>query len=253
MLPRICFRRGEDMVGWFAFSGVRRFTLERTVLLGMPLLRLNVPAPRNERAAIRRAVRGAQLLGRAGCRRVLVPAGFPYWEQLRERGLRGVDPEPMVQALAVSLALADLSRRGIEPRKAAVALQGERVNRAFFEAAQMLCPRVRLLSIAAPNGGEDLRRFLREEFGAAALEAEALTPDCTLLFSPSHTEEATRAGEQPLHLYGWEPRLNGLAVRSREEAVPEGLEPLPVLALLWEEGRISTDELEIFADNRRGN
>ena len=92
------------MVGWFAFSGVRRFTLERTVLLGMPLLRLNVPAPRNERAAIRRAVRGAQLLGRAGCRRVLVPAGFPYWEQLRERGLRGVDPEPMVQALAVSLA-----------------------------------------------------------------------------------------------------------------------------------------------------
>ena len=241
------------MVGWFAFSGVRRFTLERTELLRMPLLRLNAPAPRNERAAVRRAARGAQLLERAGCRRVLVPTGFPYWMMLKERGLRSIDPEPMVQALAMPLALADLKRKGIELRKAVVALQGERVNRAFFETAQMLCPQVRLLSIAAPNGGEDLRRFLREEFGAASLEAEALTPDCTLLFSPGRTQGQKKAGNQPLHLYGWEPNLNGLSPRLTEGEIPEGVDPLPVLALLWEEGRISIDKLEIFVDNRSGN
>ena len=58
------------MVGWFAFSGVRRVTLERTVLLGMPLLRLNVPAPRNERAAIR--TRHAEGIAAAKRRRVRV-------------------------------------------------------------------------------------------------------------------------------------------------------------------------------------
>lgn len=240
------------MVGWFAGTGGRRFLLARTEVLGLPLLRLETPPARGERAALKRAARGARLLAGAGCRRAAAPAGFPYWQILKEQGLRPVDPELLVQAQAVPLALECLERRGTPLRRAAVALRGQRVSRALFEAAQTLCPRVRTLSVSAPGGGEELRAFLREEYGAADLEEGALPPDCTLLFSPPRPGEIVPPGA--LRLYGPAPDLAGLGLRlSGGRTLPEGLDPLPALALLWEEGRISGDELEVFSTDAERN
>ena len=235
------------MVGWFAFSGVRRFSLERTAVQGFPLLRLEAPAPRRADRADRRAAKGAALLARAGCRRVLAAPGFAHWDRLAETGLRPVDPGPLCQALAVPLILAALERQGIAPRRASVALWGDRVSRPFFEAACALCPQVRTLTITAPGGGEDLRRFLREEYGAAALEAGAGLPaHAAAAFAPAPAAGALR-------LYGPEPDLGGLALRPAEWTPPEGVELLPLLALLWESGRLSAQGIEIFPTEIRGN
>ena len=236
------------MVGWFAFSGVRRFSLERTAVQGFPLLRLEAPIPRRTDRADRRAAKGAALLARAGCRRVLAAPDFPYWPQLEEAGLRPVDPGPLCQALAAPLLLAELDRLGIPHRRAAVALWGDRVSRPFFEAACALCPQVRTLTIAAPDGGEDLRRFLREEYGAAALEAGAGPPAHTAAaFSPAP------AAEEILRLCGPVPDLGSLALRPAEWEMPEEIETLPLLALLWESGRLNAQGIEIFSTTMRGN
>lgn len=239
------------MVGWLTFGGRRRVSLEPAVLCGLTVLRAETALPRrrSEAALLRRAGLGAEKLARAGCRRVLTAPGFPCWEALAERGLRPVDPEPLCQAMAGSLALGWLEERGVAPQRASVALRGARVSRALFDAAVLLCPRVRLLAVSAPDGGEELRRFLREEFGVPALEAEAVESHCTLLFSPE--EEMPRGGV--LRLHGPRPALDGLALEAPEAALPGELEPLPALSLLWEEGRLPLEKIRVCPAGADGN
>lgn len=239
------------MVGWLTFGGRRRVSLEPAAVCGLTVLRAEVAPPRRrgEAALLRRAALGADRLAKAGCRRVLTAPDFPCWEALTARGLRPVDPEPLCQAMAGPLALGWLERRGAAPQSAVVALRGARVSRALFDAAVLLCPRVRLLAVSAPDGGEELRRFLREEFGAAALEAGVARADCTLLFSP---EEGTPTGGV-LRLHGPRPDLDGLALDAPEAALPGALEALPALSLLWEEGRLPTEKILVRAAGAGGN
>lgn len=158
------------MVGWLVREDRRgrRPVLERTQLAGMTVLRAGVPAPDAlaQRKLERRLERAAELLCRAGVRRVLAQEGFAGWPLLEAAGLQRVSAAALCQALAAPLALAALKRQGIAPGQAAVSLAGTRVNRPLFQAAEQLCRHVRTLIVDAPAGGRELAGYLRCAYGA---------------------------------------------------------------------------------------
>lgn len=235
------------MVGWLAEEERqgRRTVVARAGLAGLTVLRAGVPLPGSvrERTALRRVRRAADLLVRSGVRRVLTRRDFPFWEALEVCGLRPVDPEPLCQALAAPLALAALERQGIAPAAGTVALSGRRVSRPLFQAAMTLCPQVRALVIDAPDGGAELAGELRRTYGAAALTGPGGgTAQVRLAFSPREGER------EDLRLWGPAPDLGGFALASPLD-LPAELAPLPLLAVLWEEGRIPAKEIRIVPED----
>ena len=211
------------MVGWLVREDRRgrRPVLERTQLAGMTVLRAGVPAPDAlaQRKLERRLERAAELLCRAGVRRGLAQEGFAGWPLLEAAGLQRVSAAALCQALAAPLALAALKRQGIAPGQAAVSLAGTRVNRPLFQAAEQLCRHVRTLIVDAPAGGRELAGYLRCAYGAPVVEPGAV-PDLGAL----------ALGPPP-----------GLECRTAEG--------LPLLALLWEEGRLDLANIQILEAN----
>jgi hypothetical protein len=109
----------------------------------------------------------------------------------------------------------------------------------MLRVAQALCPQVRRLVIAAPQGGEELALRLRQEFGIPVLPPEeggtvalCFGPDCP------HPEEVT------LSLYGMEPELGGLTL-TVPELEQEDTNDLNLLAALWEGGKLEDRDLKI--------
>ena len=78
--------------------------------------------------------------------------------------------------------------------------------------------------------------------GTAVLAPEAAAPDIALHFGPGGGEK----GGMSLRLYGPAPELAGLCPAPAEGTLPEGLAPLPLLALLWECGRLGPGQIQIF-------
>ena len=229
------------MVGWMALEPRRgwKLTEEIRTAAGLRLYYVGVPAGRSgERPAQRGLRRGAERLRRAGCRRAVAAPDFQGWEALSRAGLRPVDPSPLCQALAAPLAMAWLEQKGVPLDGAVVALSGGRVDRFFFEAALALAPRVRSLAVEARGGG-DLLRLLERKWGLPALEGAPRGADLTLRFPG-----AAPARGPCLDVSGAEPDFGGLSLAG-PEGLPEELEPLPLLALLWEEGRLREEEIRI--------
>ena len=232
------------MVGWIDWTDGRKPAITRVMVQGLPLLRAELPRPRRGGArALKRTVRrGAKLLRREGCRRVLAEPDFAFWPELTQAGLQPVEPEPLLQAMAEPLALAGLQMQAIPAAQATVALRGEWVSQSFLRCAERLCPAVRTLIVSAPKGGEALRGHLWRDFGAPVLEGDTtVRADLALCFSPGWERER----EARLALYTGGMDLRGLCVCPREAVLPEGLDPLPALTLLWEEGLLQPEALEI--------
>lgn len=234
------------MVGHLVLSPARRprVALEVERVGGLRLLRAAVAAPEGigEKRQRRRIGRAARLLAEERVRRVLTGPGFCGWDLLREWGLIPVSPEPLVQSMAAPLVLAALERRGILPERARVALAAPRANRAVYQTAMALCPRVRQLLVAAPDGGEALADLLREEFGMPRLEGE----------EGRGADLTVRLGNVPcsgsgvrLDLFGPRPGLLGLELDAEGLPPFEG-EKLPFLTLLWEEGRIPPGNIRVI-------
>lgn len=226
------------MLGHMALTGEKgwKTIVDRREVLGLPLVRALVPGVegRHEKRLERRIDRAARRLREMGVRRVLTGPAFPYWDRLERQGLRGVDPEPMCQAVAAELALAALERDGCPLQRAVVALRGGRVSRPFFQTAVALCARVRGVAVYAPAGGAELADYLRREYGLPVLERER--PDLTLEFSPVQAE-GENGGTMVLH----GPNLNllGLTLRPSNILLPGEFDSLPLTAALWETGLLS--------------
>lgn len=185
---------------------------------------------------LRRLDRGARALGRKGCGRVLLQRELrgPQAEAaLRRRGLAPIDPLPLCRAKGGSLALALVEQ--LPPRRRRVALRGERGETAWAAAAE-LCPRVGTLLLDFDAGEEALARRLRAVYGAAALHlGQGPAPQVSVEFSP---RPGARAGTV-LRLWG-EPGLAGLTLTAGGEETD-----LPLLALLWETGRVEPDDIAV--------
>jgi len=225
------------VLGLLCWSEGRDIRLERAQLLGLPVLRVSFSP--GGRWAARRLHRAARLLVRNGVRRVLVPVAFDGWQELNRWGLRGVDPVPLHRAMADRLVLAELERRGVEKERACVALRGEYVDAELARTARLLCPQVRTLIIQVVWGGERLVRELYREFGAVA--PPGAQADVAVRFGGE-------GGPGELVLCG-QPELLGLDLEWPGITLPEELERLPLLTVLWQAGRLSLEELRVNTIN----
>lgn len=216
----------------------RRIKPDREDILDMPFYHIGLPEP----CKPRHARRAARLLVKGGVRQVLTPDGFPYWPLLREYGLARVEPGDLCRTLGAPLALAALERGGVSPVMATVVLRGERVTRAMRLSALSLCPMVRNLLIAAPTGGSGLQAELRREYGVPALEdCPGRPPDLAVHFSPMAGK-----GKMVLDLSGPAPELDGFSFAVGGADLPGDTERMPLLAALWENGRLQAGEITVF-------
>ena len=190
--------------------------------------------------AARRLRKAGRALRREGVSRLLVPGNFESWGVLRAMGLRPIETEPLVRAHSAPLALESLERRGLAPDRATVALRGSRADWALRQAAVELCPRVRNLVIDVPSGGRELAKWLRWEFGLPILPRE-VPGQVGLCYHP----ECGGEDEVNLGLYGSCPRLAGLTLAAPELA-EEDRENLPLLAALWEGGKLGPEDIKIL-------
>lgn len=218
------------MVGQLVLSPRGRGRAEAGSLYGLKVLRAEAD-PEGFWAGHRlsRAGRGLRL---GGAVRVLVPAGFSGWPVLERFGLRPVDPAAFVRAQSVPLALEALERQGVAPDRATVALRGQRADREMLRTAAQLCPKVRRLVVDAPQGGGELAKWLRREFGVPILPREE-PGEAALVFQPGPVPRETAC----LELYGPRPSLAGLTLTAPALA-EEDRADLPLLAALWEGGRL---------------
>ena len=227
------------MLGQLVFDGGRSRP-KQALLYGLPVLRCQTD-PEGFWGE-RRLKRAGRSLCAGGAVRALVPAGFDRWPLLLKLGLRPVDPGAFLRAQAAPLAATLLEHQGLSPDRATVALRGRRADGEMLRAALALCPRVRRLTISAPQGGEELAAWLRREYGLPILPADA-PAQAALLLQPG--TEPGDAGPCPaLTLFGPAPDLAGLRL-SAPDLAPTDREDLPLLSALWEGGRLGPEQLKI--------
>ena len=227
------------MLGQLVFDGGRGGP-RRALLYGLPVLRCQ--ADPEGFWGERRLKRAGRSLCAGGAVRALVPAGFDRWTLLLKLGLRPVDPGAFLRAQAAPLAASLLERQGLAPDRATVALRGRRADGEMLRAALALCPRVRRLTISAPQGGEELAAWLRREYGLPILPADAPAQAALLLQPGTEPEDANPC--PALTLFGPEPDLAGLRL-SAPDLAPTDREDLPLLSALWEGGRLGPEQLKI--------
>lgn len=223
------------MVGHLVLAGRRgRPRPERAELGPLAVVRASAYLPDGlpERRLARRLLRAERALVRAGCRRVVLGAGFPYGDRLTL--LRPVETLPMRRACADLYALGALELAGVEPRRGRVALSAPRLCGELEGAAERLCPLMRGLVIDAP-GGADYARYLQARFGLP-VSPPAAGADVTVAFGP----EGGRWGRVVELFEGGDP--GGLALEARGVAPPEDCAE-QVLALLWERGGLDRGAL----------
>ncbi len=93
------------------------------------------------------------------------------------------------------------------------------------------------------GGGDALRAELRREFGVPAVEeSRSLRPDVAL-----HFGEAGGGGQTVFRLYGAEPDLAGFMLTPAGQELPADCDRLPILAALWETGRLSCERLDVIS------
>ena len=227
------------MLGQLVFDGGRGGP-RRALLYGLPVLRCQ--ADPEGFWGERRLKRAGRSLYSGGVVRALVPPGFDRWPLLLALGLRPMDPGPFLRAHAAPLTASLLERQGLAPDRATVALRGQRADGAMLRAALALCPRVRRLTISAPQGGEELAAWLRREYGLPILPADAPAQAALLLQPGTEPEDANPC--PALTLFGPEPDLAGLRL-SAPNLAPTDREDLPLLSALWEGGRLGPEQLKI--------
>ena len=223
------------MLGRLEWSARGRVRPEEDSLYGLPVLRV-AAAVVGSWGGGRLCRAGRRLVGQ-GVRRLLVPPDFDSWALLP--GLLPVETGDFLRAQSVPLTLAALRRDGLAPGQATVALRGLRAGREMRQAAQALCPLVRRLVVSAPNGGEELARWLRREFGIPVLPRDA-EGQVALRFHPDCPGEE----KTTLTLCGPSPDLAGLSLTA---PALEGRDQrdLSILSVLWERGRLGKKDIEI--------
>lgn len=235
MMVCICPIEVVCMVGWIQYRrGRGQSRLQSEILSGMTVLALPFYEP--DGLSRNRLDRRIRMLERAFRRmeigRVIVPDDFPYRDRLEL--IRPLEAMPLYRAVADLLVLDILDRKGISPGRARAALAGPRLCPELCEAAERLCTVVRELRIDVPGEeGENFTRYLQHEFGIPVIP-RMVTVDAAIAFGETGYPSDLRLwGKQEI-------RLSAEGVR-----LPTEIEQ-PVLALLWEQGRVKREELRVI-------
>lgn len=209
MLGRIRWGSGRKIV----------FGAERMLDLSV----LTVALPQRARRPERAVRKGISLFLKHRVKYVLTPSDFPWWSILIELGLRPVDTIPLRCALTPVWVTAQLKRRGITQEQAILRLKGERWEPALEGLARDLCPIVRRLVFDVP-GGEAVANRLRCEMGLPVLPGHITNVHLTLWLNDG-------------------PVLTGAEFTLPGRELPADCDRLPMISVLWEAGRIKTEEI----------
>lgn len=196
------------------------------------------PKGMTRRRLLRRLARLERYLAGQGVGRLILPDDFPYGEALTR--LRPVETLPFYRAVADVLALGALKDMGVPGELGRVALSAPWLCPELERAAERLCSRVRELVIDAQEEGEGFARWLQGRYGLPVTPTDAKA-HVTVVFGPT---ERTGDG-RTLRLYGREADLDGLTLSAPELALPADCGQ-PLLALLWETGALTREELEVL-------
>lgn len=226
------------MVGRIRYVRERgRISSEMEYICGITVLAVTFcePKKRTSQAVGRRVEKVERIFRKAGVTRVILPADFPHAQWLKQ--VQAVDSLNLYRCAADLLTLNLLARRGIAPHAARVALAGSRLCPELCEAARRLCCTVRELRIDVPGEeGELFAQRLQREVGLPVLPVSA-DADVTVSFGPTDRRA-------DLSLWGKEPGLNGVRLKAKDIELPPEIEQ-PVLALLWEQGRLRRESLRV--------
>lgn len=212
------------MLGWIRWSGERRIRVEKEMLLGLPLIVLYLPE--RTRGLEQRVRKGARLLVEHRVTRVLTPPKFVWWSILVQAGLRPVETQMLRCMLAPAWVEASMTAAGIRLEQSILRLSGSRETPDMVLTAHQLCAMVRNLIIDVP-GGEGLAARLRKEYGLPILPVRSAQADLTLCFNSG-------------------PVLEGAWFVLAGEGLPQDCEVLPLLSVLWECGRVKTEDIKIL-------
>lgn len=188
--------------------------------------------------AERKLKQAGRFFSRRGIRRILAPDGFKNWDILERYGIGPVDPLPFLKANAARIVVAVLEKRGMQKEKCSVALRGIEVEQEMLLTAEELCPVVRDVCISVYRGGKELRNRLRMEYGIA-VRPDSDCIDAAVRFHP----ETADGGGIVLNLFLEKMDLNGISVTANGVETKD-TQMLPLLAALWENGRIGSSDLE---------
>ena len=224
------------MIGRVEFVPGGRGQVEPKERYGLPMLCARVdPEGRRKEVRMKRAAR--QLRG-YGAIQTLMPVDFEDESWLTRMGLRRVDCSSFLQEQAPNLVVEALHRRDLDPERVCVALRGTWVDGRMTRAAARMCKQVRHLVVDVPQGGENLAKWLRWEFGVAVLPVEQETP-LSLYFQPG----AKIKKHGVLELYGSRPELDGMKLCAPRLETGEQ-ENLELLSVLWGRGKLNLEELK---------
>ena len=147
-------------------------------------------AKRSARAAARR-------LRREGVRRAVFPPDYPHRGIFAQYGVTSPPLAPLYRATAAKIALCFLAQRGIDARRATVAIAAQSATPELCRCVEALCAGVRYISLSVPRGGEALAARLRWKYGIAALDA-AHRPDLALAFDNTPAEDGALCLDESL-------------------------------------------------------
>ena len=223
-------------------------TVKEENVLHLRLYRASLQrGPRTPEAILRRRVLAAgKRLRKLGVTQAVLPASFPYGQELARCGLRPVSTLPLRRILAADWVRWVLEEKGQSPAGARVAVCAAQLTGEVVRTVTELSLRHRYVLLDLPYGGEDLCRQLRREYGVSLLlgpskeqleEAEAL-----VLFAPREDCHSRRA----LALYDESQPLPPLLLPpALEEKLPRGCDRGQLLAARREQGTLRLGQIAV--------
>ena len=220
------------MYAYFFTSGGWRVRVWQEFVLGMPLLRLEVPVKLNQRRC--RHIR--RWLERCGVHQLLNrPKHWPETETL--------PPLNSTRALWITktpeAAFVLLAQAGVSPARGRIELCANCFTPELAGTVMALADSVRAFSFSCPVPEAFCWQLQRDHGLCPRLGGG--TADLSICFSPAQRTHA-------LPLWQERPEISGLRLTAPGLECPVGCPEVPLLAALWAQGRIGTEEVRIRAD-----
>jgi len=224
-------------------SGKRQknITLREVSILHMRCMQVEIlRKPRTPEGVLHHRVLAAEKrLRKLGVTQVVLPEGLKLMDHAE--GVAPVSTMPLRQALAADQVRRSLNEKGIRIASARVAVTADRLTGEVVRTVTQLCLRHRYVLLDVPQGGEELCRRLRREYGVSLLlgpdKSQIEGAEALVLFD--RREEL--AGENPavVILYDESAPLPPLLLPpTLEEKLPRGADRVQLLAALLHAGVI---------------
>lgn len=203
--------------------------------------------PRTPEAILRRRVLTVgKRLRKLGVTQAVLPAGFPYVQELARCGIRPVSTLSLRRALAADWVRWVLEEKGQSPAGARVAVCAAQLTGEVVRTVTELSLRHRYVLLDLPYGGEELCRQLRREYGVSLLlgpAREQLEGADALVLFDARTDLKNPAA---LALYDESQPLPPVSLPpAMEEALPPGADRGQMLAALREAGVLRPGQIAL--------